>query len=953
MEFDHRQLLSLLEDLMKPISTVKISNEDNEQQQILTINLIFSNAIDHFFEISKPIGLIISLNQDDQLYYRYLQIHINLIEKLLLYEEKNISSHLPLFSIQDETILSRSLSFIIFLGLVFHFDDGIFISIENYLKYSNTSIHLLKLKTSLTHHNRMYNLNQILNFLMKSIINLNKNSFFIQYLYKNYLLELILSHLQLLYSPNLKYTIENFSSQNLYENLNYLKENFSKIFIQQILLLNRLLSTTINSPLWLKNHCGNILTSILINTNNHGIQQILDIIFESTLPNDRLYISISKILSTCPKQLKPDEYIQCIKFQLIELIHNKRFMPVICISINDLYKKYSKLIQDEIFSILFQPLILCQNTLSNEICTNEQFELFINDLYNLINIISNEQIKIYLYENYLNELINIYISLEKSLSSLKNQFLNILNILFSSMNIDICIEYFKKILFNFKYLSLKYLPDISIKYNLIIDKNDDINIEIFCQSIIKILFSIENNDCLIIKIFLDLLQLLITNKQLNQADIWTENDKQISIKQYKIMQILKYIMEYLTEHIDIFIKNVDDTIKVIQIILEKITKTCQEKLKENLVTKRNLDVDNDDDDDDLSSDNEVLQIIFTIASLLITHYDQLSFENKQILASFYSSLIWIEQNHSNNELCQLAHELSIAFITYGAIKEESTKTKSSLLIEELNNERDLREETFQNALTCLYDSSIPIRAHGLILFRRLIEQNDKETLDKIQNDNIKLFQRFQEHLYADDSYEYLAAINVFSVLTNQFTDKILPLLCNEYINKNRKLEDKLKVGEILVKICRSLGDMSIKYSSLLINTFLNASKQTDDDMYRASALSNLGQLCTVLKYSLSKDLSEILIALKSYLSISESSNVRRASILVCELLCQSLEQSTWLTIFGNELLSFYQLINYLYKNDKDDIVCLHAQIALEALNKICQDYLQPSIILEKKIRILS
>ncbi|CAF4930608.1 unnamed protein product, partial [Rotaria sp. Silwood1] len=219
MEFDHRQLLSLLEDLMKPISTVKISNEDNEQQQILTINLIFSNAIDHFFEISKPIGLIISLNQDDQLYYRYLQIHINLIEKLLLYEQKNISSHLPLFSIQDETILSRSLSFIIFLGLVFHFDDGIFISIENYLKYSNTSIHLLKLKTSLTHHNLMYNLNQILNFLMKSIINLNKNSFFIQYLYKNYLLELILSHLQLLYSPNLKYTIENFSSQNLYENL--------------------------------------------------------------------------------------------------------------------------------------------------------------------------------------------------------------------------------------------------------------------------------------------------------------------------------------------------------------------------------------------------------------------------------------------------------------------------------------------------------------------------------------------------------------------------------------------------------------------------------------------------------------------------------------------------------------------------------------------------------------
>jgi hypothetical protein len=122
----------------------------------------------------------------------------------------------------------------------------------------------------------------------------------------------------------------------------------------------------------------------------------------------------------------------------------------------------------------------------------------------------------------------------------------------------------------------------------------------------------------------------------------------------------------------------------------------------------------------------------------------------------------------------------------------------------------------------------------------------------------------------------------------------------------------------------------MKYSSLLINTFLNASKQTDDDIYRSSALSNLGQLCTVLKYSLSKDLPEVNI-----------------------VLCQSLEQSTWLTILGKELPSFYQLINHLYKNDKDEIVCLHAQIALESLNKISRDYLQPPVIFEKKIRILS
>jgi hypothetical protein len=70
---------------------------------------------------------------------------------------------------------------------------------------------------------------------------------------------------------------------------------------------------------------------------------------------------------------------------------------------------------------------------------------------------------------------------------------------------------------------------------------------------------------------------------------------------------------------------------------------------------------------------------------------------------------------------------------------------------------------------------------------------------------MKLLTRFQEHLHVDDSYEYLAAINVLSALANKYTDEILPILCNEYMNKDRKLEDKLKVGEILVKTCRILG----------------------------------------------------------------------------------------------------------------------------------------------------
>lgn len=543
-----------------------MSNQD--EGQLLTINFIFSNAIDRFLELSQPIGLTIPLNNDHLVYYRYLQIHLNLIEKLLVHEEKHLSSHIPLFSIQDEAILTRSLSFVILLGLVLHFDEGIYLSIENYLKYSNSSIHLLKLKSELNLQNRMNYLDETLHFLMNIILHRNKNSFFSQRLCSNNLLELILSHLQLLYSPNLKYTSQEFISKNLPENLIYLQTNYSNTFIQQIMLLNRLLSTTVNSPVWLKIRCGDLLTSILINPNNNGIRQILETIFESTTPDDRLYTSVGKILSACPKQLKPEEYIQRIKCQFIELIHDRRFMPVICISINQLLKKYPKLIADEIFSVLFEPLISCQNHSMKRICNEQQLELFINDLYNLISIVPNEQIRTYLYENYIKELMSIYFALEKSLSSLKTSFFNCLSLLFSSMNIEICIEYLKKILFDIEFLSLKFtLPDDTSTFCLIVNENEEIVIEVFCQLIMKVLLSIENNDRLIVRTFLDLLQLLVTNNQTNSSVLWTENEQQMSLKQFKTMQILKYTMEYLAEHIDLVIKNVDDTIKVIQVLI--------------------------------------------------------------------------------------------------------------------------------------------------------------------------------------------------------------------------------------------------------------------------------------------------------------------------------------------------------------------------------------------------
>ena len=50
--------------------------------------------------------------------------------------------------------------------------------------------------------------------------------------------------------------------------------------------------------------------------------------------------------------------------------------------------------------------------------------------------------------------------------------------------------------------------------------------------------------------------------------------------------------------------------------------------------------------------------------------------------------------------------------------------------------------------------------------------------------------------------------------------------------------------------------MAVKYKTVLLNTFLSATKD-DDHFIRASSLSNLGEVCRVLGYKLGTIVTEV------------------------------------------------------------------------------------------------
>lgn len=68
------------------------------------------------------------------------------------------------------------------------------------------------------------------------------------------------------------------------------------------------------------------------------------------------------------------------------------------------------------------------------------------------------------------------------------------------------------------------------------------------------------------------------------------------------------------------------------------------------------------------------------------------------------------------------------------------------------------------------------------------------------------------------------------------------------------------------------GEMAPKYKSLLLNTFLVGSKD-DDHLVRASSLSNLGEVCSVLGYKLGTVVSEVSICIFGLLIIGERPNL--------------------------------------------------------------------------------
>ncbi|XP_065139412.1 transport and Golgi organization protein 6 homolog isoform X2 [Paramisgurnus dabryanus] len=263
-------------------------------------------------------------------------------------------------------------------------------------------------------------------------------------------------------------------------------------------------------------------------------------------------------------------------------------------------------------------------------------------------------------------------------------------------------------------------------------------------------------------------------------------------------------------------------------------------------------------------------------------------------------------------------------------------------------------QAFSECLLEAYNPDVPTRAVALRSLTRFCRDGDKAALQSKD----KLLTVFLENLEHEESFVYLSAIQGLAVLAEFYPEQILQRLLAEYHTgpsegspkRQCSLETRLKVGEVLMRASRAMGDLAPHYGRRLVGVFLNGTRDEDSSV-RASSLSNLGELCQLLNFSLGPLAQELSICLTALIKTDREAEVRRAAVHVIALVLKGLSDKTT-QVLGDVLLELYRALKWVVRSDPDDVAVLHAQLALEELEDVMKRFIFPQQKLEKKIVVL-
>lgn len=228
------------------------------------------------------------------------------------------------------------------------------------------------------------------------------------------------------------------------------------------------------------------------------------------------------------------------------------------------------------------------------------------------------------------------------------------------------------------------------------------------------------------------------------------------------------------------------------------------------------------------------------------------------------------------------------------------------------------------ALKMISNPLIPIRAGGLIQLRRFLLREDKDALAKLPH----IMDTFVAHLSNSDSYVYLGAIQGLSAIADVLFDLAMPKLAEQYQNPKRPLEIRLNVGESILQVARRLALALPKYAAQFFSLLLSSAQKDPEALMRASSLSNIGEVCELLRFGLLPYIEELMAMIYDILLVEKDAHVRRGCIfLVCQLF-KGLSKDI-LVVIPSHLHRIYALLEAVESSGDDLVLREHAAHALD------------------------
>lgn len=250
---------------------------------------------------------------------------------------------------------------------------------------------------------------------------------------------------------------------------------------------------------------------------------------------------------------------------------------------------------------------------------------------------------------------------------------------------------------------------------------------------------------------------------------------------------------------------------------------------------------------------------------------------------------------------------------------------------------------YDDAMKLLQSREIYCKVYGSDSLIKLLRKRDNQTIINRHTILAVALKNMSE----TESYAYLNIIRLLVALTYVMDVEVIDALVVEYQNSEHDIDERLKYGEVIIKVTEDLGEMAIKFKEPLINCFLKGSRDINDD-FRTSSLANLGSICRILSYQIHNFFHEMFLQLEGIVKNDTYLPSKRAAAMV---LSQVLAGLPNLMDFQTFLLPIYRLLKDILANESDDQTKLHAEIALEHLNEKTRDFLKPQLQMQKEVKI--